>query len=582
MANFAAQSLRAAASLVTASKPEVESFTAMEQYTKNAVLKLKNSNMTEKNELKKLNAQLHNYLENVRALEALNKHLISEVDRAKGFHFPTLANKNSADQEVQRVRVKLETESYDCVKHQTRILESEGLINELNQRIKFFQTESEAQRQKIGALQNQLDAFKEQRESLVRSALVAEDDIAREQGKHLKAEKDLDNLRSSLKDNRLKNKGLEFEIQTLLDELSFRKAVYNEEITELRSKPEGTILNPVDLSNFYKNELITAVKQIRSDFKHLSEQQIKDYKEHKENELSVVVQAAEYEKVMAERAKSKLEASIDLEHFNVSELHSSLNSSKSEISVVNQRNNDLVKRLSSLENGLMDIKLKNKEKLERLQNEIDKLILENDSYANDIEYWDTVTRTKLESEIQTYRSILNCQIKLMQNSNLSYETYLNKTSTTTASSTESESINILRQVFNYFDADKSGTINVSEIDRILERLNVRLSRDAYQKLMRQVDRNGSRDLDFNEFCRLMLPVFTGKFDDDDLWYAFKKFDLDGSGYITVGELKKILANIGQHFSEYEIETMIRKVDSNFDGKLSYQEFCRLMKSPAFK
>lgn len=88
--------------------------------------------------------------------------------------------------------------------------------------------------------------------------------------------------------------------------------------------------------------------------------------------------------------------------------------------------------------------------------------------------------------------------------------------------------------------------------------------------MREVDRNGSRDLDFNEFCRLMLPVFTGKFNDDDLWYAFKKFDLDGSGYITVSELKKILANIGQNFSEYEIETMIRKVDSNFDGKLSYQ------------
>lgn len=88
--------------------------------------------------------------------------------------------------------------------------------------------------------------------------------------------------------------------------------------------------------------------------------------------------------------------------------------------------------------------------------------------------------------------------------------------------------------------------------------------------MREMDKNGSRDLDFNEFCNLMLPVFTGKFNDDDLWYAFKKFDLDGSGYITVSELKKILANIGQHFTDYEIETMIRKVDSNFDGKLSFQ------------
>jgi len=586
MSSLTAQSLKAATTLVAASRPEVETFTAIEQYTKNAVIKLKNSNFNEKNELKKLNSQLHAYLENVRALEALNKHLIAEVDRAKLVHFPTLMNKGSLDKDIETVRIRLEGESNDAVKYQTRIIESETLIQELNQRIRFYQVESESQKQKISVLQGQLEAFKGQRENLVRSALVAEDDIAREQTKQKKAEKDLEALRVSLRDSRLKNKSLEFEIQTILDELSFRKAVFNEEITELRTRPEGTILNPVDLSNFYKNELITAVRQIRQDFNQLSEQQLKDYKEHKENELTIATQVAEYERVVAEKARSKLEASIDVENFTASELQSNLSMTKSEISHLNSRNAELVQRLAGLENGLVEIKLKNREKLDRLQLEIEKLISENDSYANDIEYWDRVTRTKLESEIQTYRSILNCQIKLMQNSNLSYETYTNKTSTTnttsSSSNTNSEAINILRQVFIYFDADKSGTINVREIDRILEKLNVKLSRDAYSKLMRDVDRNRSRDLDFEEFCNLMLPVFTGKFDDDDLWYAFKKFDLDGSNYITVAELKKILSNIGQNFSEYEIETMIRKVDSNFDGKLSFEEFRRLMKSPAFQ
>jgi len=586
MSSSTAQSLKAATALLSASRPEVETFNAIEQYTKNAVIKLKNSNFNEKNELKKLNAQLHVYLDNVRALEALNKHLIAEVDLAKSIHFPTLMNKNSLDKDIESVRIRLEGVSNEAVKYQTRIAESETLIQELNQRIRFYQTESESQKQKISVLQGQSDTFKGQRENLVRSALVAEENISREQTKQKKAEKDLEVLRVSLKDSRFKNKSLEFEIQTILDELSFRKAVFNEEITELRSKPEGTILNPVDLSNFYKNELITAVRQIRQDFNLLSEQQLKDYKEHKENELNIATQAAEYERVVALKAKSKYEASIDVEHFTATELQSSLGMTKGEISQLNSRNTEYVQRLASLENGLIEIKIKNKEKLERLQLEIEKLISENDSYANDIEYWDRVTRTKLESEIQTYRSILNCQIKLMQNSNLSYETYTNKASTTTttssSSSANSEAISILRQVFIYFDADKSGTINVSEIDRILAKLNVKLSRDAYSQLMRNVDRNGSRDLDFEEFCTLMLPVFTGKFDDDDLWYAFKKFDLDGSGYITVSELKKILSNIGQNFSEYEIETMIRKVDSNFDGKLSFQEFSRLMKSPAFK
>lgn len=60
------------------------------------------------------------------------------------------------------------------------------------------------------------------------------------------------------------------------------------------------------------------------------------------------------------------------------------------------------------------------------------------------------------------------------------------------------------------------------------------------------------------------------FNDDDLWYAFKKSDSNGSGYITVTELRIILANIEQNFSDNEIETIIKNVDSNFDGKLNFQ------------
>lgn len=68
----------------------------------------------------------------------------------------------------------------------------------------------------------------------------------------------------------------------------------------------------------------------------------------------------------------------------------------------------------------------------------------------------------------------------------------------------------------------------------------------------------------------MLPVFTGTFDDDALLFAFKKFDLDNSGHITVSELRQILSKIGQHFTEKEIADMIATVDTNNDGSLSYQ------------
>ena len=88
------------------------------------------------------------------------------------------------------------------------------------------------------------------------------------------------------------------------------------------------------------------------------------------------------------------------------------------------------------------------------------------------------------------------------------------------------------------------------------------------------------DISFDEFVRMMLPVFTGKVEDEDLYYAFKKFDLDNSGYISVKELQQILARIGQHYSTEQIAELVSLVDANSDGRLSYQEFVKLMKLPA--
>ena len=68
----------------------------------------------------------------------------------------------------------------------------------------------------------------------------------------------------------------------------------------------------------------------------------------------------------------------------------------------------------------------------------------------------------------------------------------------------------------------------------------------------------------------MLPVYTGKFEDNELLYAFKKFDTDNSGTITVQELRQILAKVGQHFSEEQIANLIATVDSDNDGKLSFK------------
>jgi Ca2+-binding EF-hand superfamily protein len=124
-------------------------------------------------------------------------------------------------------------------------------------------------------------------------------------------------------------------------------------------------------------------------------------------------------------------------------------------------------------------------------------------------------------------------------------------------------------VFNHFDADNSGSVSGRELDKILNDLNVKLSNRAYNDLMRDIDRNNNGQMDFAEFCKLMAPVINGKFDDEDLYFAFKKFDTDGSGLLSSSELQKVLAGVGQKFDDRQIRNMISTVNNRNDGTITF-------------
>ena len=56
-------------------------------------------------------------------------------------------------------------------------------------------------------------------------------------------------------------------------------------------------------------------------------------------------------------------------------------------------------------------------------------------------------------------------------------------------------------------------------------------------------------------------------DEKELEAAFKAFDKDESGYITVMELKEAMKKMGANLSNTEIQTMIDAADKDKDGKV---------------
>ena len=68
---------------------------------------------------------------------------------------------------------------------------------------------------------------------------------------------------------------------------------------------------------------------------------------------------------------------------------------------------------------------------------------------------------------------------------------------------------VLRKVFDLFDKDKSGFINSTEFNDVLMQLDLQISDDAYESILKEADLDQSRDISFEEFCRIMAPAMSG-------------------------------------------------------------------------
>ncbi len=95
-------------------------------------------------------------------------------------------------------------------------------------------------------------------------------------------------------------------------------------------------------------------------------------------------------------------------------------------------------------------------------------------------------------------------------------------------------------------------------------------------MINEVDCDGNGTIDFPEFLSLFARKMRDTDTEEELTEAFKVFDRDGNGLISVEELKHVMTNLGEKLTDEEINEMIKEADVNNDGKINYEEFVRMM------
>jgi len=135
----------------------------------------------------------------------------------------------------------------------------------------------------------------------------------------------------------------------------------------------------------------------------------------------------------------------------------------------------------------------------------------------------------------------------------------------------------LKEAFDEFDKDGSGTITTKELLPVLRSIGQNPSEDEILSLVIEYDVNGDGTIDFDEFVEMMTKQNLENVDQTaEIKEAFKMFDRDGNGYIDMKELRMVITRIGQPLTAEYADELMKDADLDGNGKLDYNEFARMI------
>mmetsp|Transcript_60303 Transcript_60303/g.166913 ORF Transcript_60303/g.166913 Transcript_60303/m.166913 type:complete len:155 (+) Transcript_60303:63-527(+) len=137
-------------------------------------------------------------------------------------------------------------------------------------------------------------------------------------------------------------------------------------------------------------------------------------------------------------------------------------------------------------------------------------------------------------------------------------------------------ISEFKEAFDLFDTEANGTISIKDLQTLMRALGQNPSDTEYADIVTEVDADSNGTVDFPEFLNLMSRKMRSTDIEEELIVAFRVFDKDHNGFINATELRNVMTNIGEKFSDDEVEDMIRSADIDCDGQINYEEFVKMM------
>jgi len=139
----------------------------------------------------------------------------------------------------------------------------------------------------------------------------------------------------------------------------------------------------------------------------------------------------------------------------------------------------------------------------------------------------------------------------------------------------------IKEAFDLFDTDGSEHIDAKELKVAMRALGFEPKKEEIKRLIADIDKDGSGTIDFSEFLEMMVTKMSERDSKDEVLHAFdifSTFDEEmGVKVINIAELRRVSRDLTENMSDEELMEMIDQADTDRDGKVTCEDFLRIMR-----
>ncbi|KAM5298192.1 centrin-3 [Ctenodactylus gundi] len=134
----------------------------------------------------------------------------------------------------------------------------------------------------------------------------------------------------------------------------------------------------------------------------------------------------------------------------------------------------------------------------------------------------------------------------------------------------------IKDAFELFDTDKDEAIDYHELKVAMRALGFDVKKADVLKILKDYDREATGKITFEDFSEVVTDWILERDPHEEILKAFKLFDDDDSGKISLRNLRRVARELGENMSDEELRAMIEEFDKDGDGEINQEEFIAIM------